>query len=70
MGIAPGVMVHLEPAEPQVGAVLAASGARTVGRRLRGVTTTIAGVANAIWHARQGRRDLVELVSVFIFIIL
>jgi hypothetical protein len=61
LGISPGVMVHLEPSEPQVGAVLAASSAGTVGRRLRGVTTTIAGMANAIWTARQGRRDLLEL---------
>ncbi len=62
LGISPGVMVHLEPSEPQVGAVLAVSNATTVGRRLRGVTMTIAGVASAIWTARQGRRDLLELV--------
>jgi hypothetical protein len=61
MGIVPGVVVHLEPSGPQVNAVLEASRG-PFGRRVRGVTTTIAGMASAIWTARQGRRDLLELV--------
>ena len=57
---APGVLLHLEPSPPQVSAAWAARRGASMAARLRGVSSTLAGMASAVWMARQGRRDLVE----------
>ncbi|HEY1100741.1 MAG TPA: hypothetical protein VGF99_17510, partial [Myxococcota bacterium] len=58
--IKPGVIVHLEPSPGRVGAAWAARRGHGLASRVRGLSTTLTGVASAVWMARQGRRDLVE----------
>jgi hypothetical protein len=56
-----GVFVYCEPVPSTLRAALSAAGGGALVDRARGVSGLVGGLASAIWSARQGRRDLVEL---------
>lgn len=56
-----GVLLHLEPSAQQLTAAWTARRGEGVAAKLRGLSSTVAGMASAVWMARQGRRDLTEL---------
>jgi len=59
--MSPGVLLHLEPSARHVTAAWAARSGTGLAAKWRGVSSTVASMAGAVWMARQGRRDLTEL---------
>ncbi len=56
-----GVFVYCEPVPSTLRAALSVGGGGALIDRARGLSGLVGGVMSAIWSARQGRRDLVEL---------
>ncbi|MBM4279300.1 MAG: hypothetical protein FJ137_00595 [Deltaproteobacteria bacterium] len=62
-GAHPGLFLDVEPTLDLLEGAWAAADARPVWQRARGLAQLVGGVAGALWDARQGRRDLRELLS-------
>lgn len=62
-GAAPGLFLDVEPTLALLEGAWALGDGVPVAARARGLSRLVGGVVGAVWDARQGRRDLRELLS-------